>query len=298
MYHRVAEIQSDPWSLCVTPQHFAEHLEVLPKFGRLMQFQQFGRVLQEGEFPNQSIVITFDDGYADNLYNARPLLERYDLPATVLLTTGCLGGQREFWWDELEQLFLQSDILPDFLELSIDGCLYQWQVGDKAQNSRHALYYSIWQLLQPLPADKQRKVLEELVSWADARPQNRPTHRLLSIEEVVALAQGDLVEIGAHTVTHPVLSMQPAAVQQAEIQQSKERCEDILGRPVVTFSYPFGRFAMETVSIVREAGFVGACTVEAEIVRRNTNHFQLPRMMVFDWDGDELAKQLSAWFDD
>ncbi len=83
LYHRVTDVDSDPWSLCVTPDHFAEHLEVLRKYTHPMRLQQLAQGLYRRQRAGRPVAITFDDGYADNLQNAKPLLERYDIPATV-----------------------------------------------------------------------------------------------------------------------------------------------------------------------------------------------------------------------
>src|SRR3989337_311080 len=76
-YHRVAEKDIDPWSLCVTPQHFAEHLEVLKQFAQPIGLIEMVEALLACNIPDRSAVVTFDDGYANNLYNAKPLLELY-----------------------------------------------------------------------------------------------------------------------------------------------------------------------------------------------------------------------------
>jgi hypothetical protein len=103
MYHCVAKVDLDPWGLCVTPQHFDEHLEVLKKSARVISLQQLTQELDAGKSVDRSIAITFDDGYADNLLNAKPILEKYDIPATVFVANGYVEQQQEYWWDELEK---------------------------------------------------------------------------------------------------------------------------------------------------------------------------------------------------
>jgi peptidoglycan/xylan/chitin deacetylase (PgdA/CDA1 family) len=315
LYHRVAEAPSDPQSLCVTPGHFVAHLEILRKSGYPIRLQQLVEALQDGRLPDRAVVVTFDDGYADNLHNAKVLLERHDIPATVFVTTGYLGHDREFWWDELEKLVLQPGTLPEMLRLNVNGTVRLWDLAEAINYSeddlerhrgwnvsatedptpRQRIYRSLCQLLRPLPERERRKVLDELLASAGAPPTVRRTHRALSPEEVIRLGQGGLVEVGAHTVTHPVLSALPLAAQLAEIQESKGHLEAILGQPVMSFAYPYGGrsdYTAETVTAVREVGFVCTCSNFAGLVRRGTDQFQLPRSLVRNWDGDEFARRL------
>lgn len=315
LYHRVAEVGSDPWSLCVTPRHFAEHLEVLRRYSCPVQLQQMAQAIQDGR-PQRPVVITFDDGYADNLHNAKPLLESYDIPATVFVTTGHIGQEQEFWWDEMDRLLLQPGTLPEALCLSINGSTYEWKLGESTYysedsyqhhrswsaggkdnpSSRHSLYRSLYQLLHPLLADERRKVLNELLAWTGAESVSRLTHRSLTLAEVSVLEQGELIEVGAHTVTHPFLSTLTAAAQQQEIQRSKDCLEEIVGHPVSSFAYPHGNYTAETVAVVRAARFACACSTVADTVWQRSDRFQLPRIEVQDWDGEEFARQLSRWF--
>src|SRR5262249_26471757 len=154
---------------------------------------------QVGKVPKRGVVVTFDDGYADNLYGAKPLLERYDIPATVYVTNGHIGHPREFWWDELDRLLLQPRTLPATLELRLNGHTWQWKLGDAAAytsseyerhrdwhieqqhdpTSRHLLLRSLYQRLHGLTAEKDREqLLEELRIWAGAESSGRPTHRI------------------------------------------------------------------------------------------------------------------------
>jgi peptidoglycan/xylan/chitin deacetylase (PgdA/CDA1 family) len=319
LYHRVAELCSDPGAISVTPQHFAEHLKVLLEYARPIRLQALSAALSNGYAGDRHVVVAFDDGYSDNLYNAKPILERYNVPATVFVTTGHLGHNREFWWDTLDRLLLQPGTLPETLSLTVNESTYQWELGEAAQYSegtfrrnqnwrtwkdappspRHLIYRSLWELLQPLAEDKQRKVLDELLVWAGAEPVADPAYSTLSHEELFALGQGEHIEVGAHTVTHPKLSALSAASQHYEIQQSKAQLEEVLDHPVTSFAYPYGTrsdYTAETARIVREAGFTCACSNFAGVVGQATDRFQLPRVHVENWDGEEFARLLSRWF--
>jgi peptidoglycan/xylan/chitin deacetylase (PgdA/CDA1 family) len=313
-YHRINESCSDP-RLCVTPTHFAEHLELLRQHAHPIRLQQLSRALLDENLPDRSVVVTFDDGYADNLYNAKPLLERYGIPATVFVITGYIGDEREFWWDELDRLFLRPGALPGKLDLNVNGSKYHWQLdqagnyseeafrrrwrrGEEACSSYQSLYDSLWKLLRRTAEDERQRVLHELRGWAGAEEAVRPSHRPLSLEEVVALGQGGLIEVGAHTVTHPALRKLSPDSQRDEILASKARLEEILNRPVTSFSYPYGNLSEQTVGIVREAGFSCACSTRADVVKLSTERFQLPRVEVQDCSREEFAGQLSRWFSD
>ncbi|MFY9558249.1 MAG: polysaccharide deacetylase family protein, partial [Blastocatellia bacterium] len=101
LYHRVGDADSDPWQLAVTPQHFDEQLQVLRKYAWPLSLRELSTAHGRNWHPGRRVVITFDDGYADNLTAAKPLLEKHDIPATVFIATGYTGADREFWWDEL-----------------------------------------------------------------------------------------------------------------------------------------------------------------------------------------------------
>ena len=109
------------------------------------------------------------------------------------------------------------------------------------------------------------------------------------------MEDGVLIEIGAHTVTHPPLPTRPLDEQREEIRQSKADLERLLCHPVVSFAYPHGRHAAETVAEVRSAGFRVACTTVPEAVTASADPLTLPRMQVVDGDGEAFLRQLTAW---
>lgn len=318
LYHRVADLESDPQLLSVTQSHFAEHLHILRQHARPMELREMVRALRENNLPRKAVVVTFDDGYADNLYNAKPLLERYDIPATVYVSSGYVDTGREFVHDTLEGLFLQPGRLPQQLALTIRGRTHQWDLGEESYYSEDAhrrnrawhvqkvekptlrqhVYQSLCQLVYTLSDAERRSALDALMRWAGIQSVCRPAYRVLGAGEIRMLAEGGLVDVGAHTVAHPVLSALPSVDQRDEVQRSKACLEEILSRPVTSFAYPYGTrsdYTAETVAIVREVGYDHACSNFEGLVRQGTDPWQLPRFLVRDWDGEKFSCLLRDW---
>jgi peptidoglycan/xylan/chitin deacetylase (PgdA/CDA1 family) len=260
LYHRVAELPTDPFSQCVSPRHFAEHLEVLKQQTRPVSLGQLVKALESGSVPARAVAVTLDDGYLDNLNTAKPLLENHCVPATVFVASGYVDSGREFWWDELDRLLLQPGTLPETLNLSVDQRTSHWELGKAAvytaedqrryqrwttadwqdPTTRHCLLRLLHRLLRPLHDGERHRVVDELFAWAGIRPEARLTHRVVTANELVRLAEGGLVEVGAHTVTHPTLSTLPPDEQRDQVTQNKSRLEEVLGREVRSFAYPYG----------------------------------------------------------
>jgi peptidoglycan/xylan/chitin deacetylase (PgdA/CDA1 family) len=311
MYHRIAEPESDPWALSVSPRHFASHLKILKKYTHPMGLPDLVAHLQDGKVPRRAVVITFDDGYADNLYEAKPLLERYDIPATVFLPTGFIGENEEFWWDKLDRLLLNSERLPKNPRLVVNGRSYVWELSESYDHqetscphgghkskanlqlcSRRSLYFSVYRLLLPLSEQDRQACLQEIQGWVSGEPKPSPAYGVLSPEEVDMLGRDGLVEIGSHTITHPFLSAHPEAFQQREIEQGKIDLEAITGRPVNSFAYPHGDYDERSVALVRQAGFVCACSIEENSVWRHSDPFLLPRLKVNNYNGEGFIRRL------
>jgi peptidoglycan/xylan/chitin deacetylase (PgdA/CDA1 family) len=264
MYHSVSSRRPDPWRNCVDPEHFAEQVVLLRDRYRVMSLADLRRALARQERLSRAVVLTFDDGYRDNLLVAKPLLEQHGLPATVFVTTGYVGSGRDFWWDDLEAVCAQAGL-----------------------QSR-----PLWEELRPL---SQEERFDRLDAMWDSTGATRPDPSLtLESSELEALAAGDLVGVGAHTVTHPHLASLPLPQQQEEIEASGRYLAEVVGHPIAEFCYPHGDFSQETISLVRDAGFEAACTVRYAPVTRRSRPFELPRVQVKDWDAEALERELEG----
>jgi peptidoglycan/xylan/chitin deacetylase (PgdA/CDA1 family) len=315
-YHRVAELPIDPWHLAVTPDHFAEHLQVLRKHARPMTLHDLHRALAGGSVPRRAAVITFDDGYADNLLAALPLLERFDVPATFFVASGYLGADRDFWWDEVERLLLEPGPLPQQLQIRIDQQQHEWSLDEVIADDpaarqqspgwsmrssrdpapRQLVYRELHSSLKPLTDGARQPLMEHLRAWAGLPSLRRASHRVMTPHEVATLAASPLAQVEAHSRTHPLLPALSAAEQLDEIRGNKADLEAIVGRAVAHFAYPFGPYTAETVDLVRKAGFSTACAAFHRPLRRPSAPFELPRLKVDDWDGETFAGWLKRWF--
>src|SRR5262245_34649156 len=318
LYHRIADLPSDPQRLAVSVRHFAEQLEFIGRRCHPMPLSSFAEAACSGSLPERAVAVTFDDGYADNLERAKPLLEHHEVFATVFLATSYLSGRREFWWDDLERILLSPGRMPTPLRLNIAGNILECNLGEASEyraedsrryanwniehrsdpTARHRVYRRLCDVLRSLAAEAREAVLLELDSVAEGIPDRRSSHRTLAAAEISLLIDGGLVEVGAHTVNHPVLSALSFADQHTEIVESKTHLEGITGRTVDAFAYPFGMpadYTEATIALVRDAGFCSAYSARPGHAGRRSDRYNRPRLLVRDWDAPAFQAELDRW---
>jgi peptidoglycan/xylan/chitin deacetylase (PgdA/CDA1 family) len=318
LYHRIDRPSSDPQLLCVAPEHFAEHIEMIGEHYEPMALGELVAAIHAGEPLPRGVAITFDDGYADNMYVAKPVLERNGVPATVFVASGWVGAGRSFWWDELETLLLRPGRLPPTLTMEIGSQTVRWELADDAEyRSRVAAARSGWTVLARRdPGPRQRiyrdlssrlralgtlereRALDSLRALVELHDpvSDDPLPRPLDLDELRRLVAGDLIDVGGHSVTHPVLSRLDPDSQREEIAGSKRYLEHAAGRAISSFAYPYGGatdFDLTTARIVRDVGFDHACANVPGRLERGTDDFRIPRVLVRDCQAAQLAERLS-----
>lgn len=317
-YHRIKNLTSDPQLLAVTPNHFFQHLEVIQEIGQLLSLPELVDETNQGKTIKHGIVITFDDGYADFFYEAIPILEKFSIPATVFISTNYIDANQYFWWDELQSIFLNNQELPSSFAIDLTGKTKVWSINNNEQDfakdilstqwdvtqnseefSRQSVYKELCHLFNNLSKSDRSNILEQIRAQTGIQPFSDPEYRVLSSREILNLSKNPLVNIGAHTASHRILSGQTIEEQLLEIQRSKRTIEAISGRQVVNFSYPFGNrasYTHETIEQVKKSGFQASCSNYESLVRKSTDVFQLPRYLVRDWDRETFRAHLTNWF--
>lgn len=318
LYHRITNAAPDPWALNVSPQHFDEQMEIVHRHYTPLELTQIPRTINDRQTAGRYIAITFDDGYADNLHIATPILERHNIPATIFIAAGAIGRTHAFWWDELAALLLHARPLPAELSLNIAGREHTWQLNGmplrvpppspdqvpwrawhEPPTPRHRLYAELWQHCHALPQKAQQELLTQIRAWAGNISVDA-TYPALTGEEVMTLAQSNCVQIGAHTINHPSLAALPQELQWQEISQSKTHLQSLINRPIYTFSYPFGKqhdFSPTTTALVQKAGYNLACSNLPGCIDRQIDPWRLPRVHVPDIGGEQFALWLEKQFD-
>lgn len=315
MYHRIVATPTDPWGMCVAPSNFSGQLEAIRDAGRPMALVDYVRAQRQGDVPDRSIVLTFDDGYLDNYEQALPLLQRHEVPATLFVTTCNIDSGREFWWDQLETVLLAPDELPGRLQLQAPQGTLSWELGkasayDDGQRladrgvkawqaeagSRLAFYYLVWKTIWPWPVQRRDEAVAQVVAWAGHDPVPSTARRSMSSAEIRAMGQGGWMSIGAHSVDHLPLDVHPVDEQRRQIRESRRHLESIVGEEITTFAYPHGEYSPDTIRLLREEGFDCAVTVEHRLAFPGSDLMRLPRFGVKDITGDEFRQQLEHWF--
>jgi peptidoglycan/xylan/chitin deacetylase (PgdA/CDA1 family) len=303
MYHRIADKPVDFFQMAVSPVHFKEHLDVLRRSRRPLPLNDFVRHLLSRTLPLDAVALTFDDGYVDNLVEGKPLLAAAEVPATAFLPTGYIDRPESFWSDELEKLILLADG-PQSFELMVRGesLLFDFGTESAAREDgttpasslkrRYAALLKLWGTLRLLEDEERRLIMAKLRSIFTSHNHCLSLGRAMTADEVRALAADGLVTIGAHTVTHPVLTGLGAAACRRESIESKLACEAMVGVPIAAFAYPYGDFDAQAREAVRAAGFTIACSSQRGPAIATSDALALPRILISNMDGDEFERAL------
>jgi peptidoglycan/xylan/chitin deacetylase (PgdA/CDA1 family) len=289
-YHRIGNSGFDPWQLTVSVEHFDEHLAVMQRIGSVvplfdvLECSTLRRVRQR----MPEFAVTFDDGYADNLSHALPVLERHRAAATVFIAPG-LVDQPSYWWDVLAELaFGTSRTAADLAEAAAAvEALPSARTSELAGADVAAVHAEIYDVLVRLPLDVVCTLLERLAAALGVDTPQPPT-RPMTTPELLELASHPLVSIGVHTVTHPRLTELDDDEVRREIIEADERLAELLGPTRRVLAYPYGAVSPTVAHIAGTAGFAHAVTTDARWLGMRDDPLLAPRLGARDLDGTEF----------
>ena len=284
IYHRVPR-QPDPLfpDECDAPR-FDEHVQQLADCFNVIPLPDAVRALDRGKLPPRAACITFDDGYADNAEVALPILLKHRVSATFFVAAGFLDGGR-MWNDTVIELVRRAP--GDFLDLSeID--LGRFEIGSVSQ--RRQTIANLIDKLKYLPMESRQAKVDEMCALIPAIP---PDDLMMTSDQIRALHAAGM-EIGGHTVNHPILARTDDSLARAEIANGKEMLEGIIRGPVRLFAYPNGKpqrdYLPQHPEMVKRLGFDAAVSTAHGAAGIGSDAYQLPRFT--PWDRGELRFSL------
>ncbi len=256
----------------VPVREFEQHVAYLKRRCNVISLREFlaGERLESGR---TNVVLTFDDGYGNNHSNALPVLERYELPAVFAIATAFVREREPLWNDVVEYAVRRT--ARERLRLEWDGELVSFDL--QADGGRLELYN--WLLRQCVLVEQGRRLelielaLGELEVNADG-VLDEEDYRPLTVDEVRALAGGDLIEIASHSVHHPLLGKLPREDVRREVRDSRAALEEITGRPVTVFCMPGGSYDEGVLDEIYDAGYECVLTSDVGTAARGQRTFK------------------------
>jgi peptidoglycan/xylan/chitin deacetylase (PgdA/CDA1 family) len=224
-------------------------------------------------------VFTFDDGYADTLIHALPVMTRFAAPFTVYVTTGMMTGEIDAWWLGLAELIRSQDRI-ELADLNFRFDCPDHPSKRRAYAAIEAMVHANYDRLGAVRAAVTRRGID---CGALAQQEG------LTADQLRQLASSPLVTIGAHTERHPNLALEAASDVEREMTAGRRALENMLQREVIHFAYPFGNVRAcgeREAQIARAAGFRTAVTTRRGTLFPDHLHdlYALPRESLCDND--------------
>lgn len=260
-YHRILgdgksleEVSFDSDTYCCDASVFRRQMEFIKSNLHPIHLDEFIEALESGkELPPNSVLITFDDGYADNFEVAFPILEELRLSAVFFIPTQRLQTRRLEWWDQTA--FAIKSAPPGSYELEIPTPL-RFELNG---SDRHPVVSDVLEAIKGADTLDYDRFMEHLFAALNIDP---PSVAVQS-KEIMTLAQAEKMVaagmvIGAHSHSHRILSHLTVEEQETELRFCKTLLEEGCGQNVTALAYPVGgsgHYTAETKETARKLGF-------------------------------------------
>jgi peptidoglycan/xylan/chitin deacetylase (PgdA/CDA1 family) len=266
------------FGMTVSVEEFTWQIRYFKKHYNPISFQQFSDWYFRGQvLPRRPVLITFDDGHANNLRFALPVLQKEKMTAACFVLTGALGSSRQTWFEDAYYRLMFSNAQNWKLR---NGECWPLETGQQ-RTAACGKFFSLCRTLSEAEQQQELRSLQSQLPLMQVNGEMGARFEFLSHDDVRRLAENG-IEIGSHTITHPILGASEPENARREIANSKLELEGLLGKPVRAFAYPFGApgldFMPRDEALVQASGYALAFAGEGGFVSRSSNRFALPRV--------------------
>jgi len=262
-------------TIYIDQETFEDQIKFISKKFRCLDLKEALFELEQGSLPRSSAVITFDDGYLDNLTLALPILEKYKVPAALFVATGLADGSAGLWWQELESAIDKAKVI----DIRFNDKRFTFET--QTFSGKFRAYNRLAQYLKTLASPEAASFMSLI--WEQVGDKSDTTSKILSWDDIRLMDENPLITIGSHSVSHRSLSSLSAEELRSELVHSKVRLEKELGHPVYYFCYPYGtasEVGPREFEAVKQAGYRAAFTTRfGHLQPEHRGHlFSLPRI--------------------
>ena len=283
IYHRVLPAADGILHDEIEARSFERQMQLLAAEFNVLPLGEAAERLKTQSLPPRAVCITFDDGYANNEQVAFPILKRHGLRATFFISTGFAAGAVMFNDAIIESVRSARAGEHDLTSLGLG----RFDLSDNSR--RRAAVDTLIRALKYRTLPERRTLLEQISGAFGSTPASD----LMMNSEQIRKLHVEGMEIGAHTVNHPILMSISDTEARAEILDSKHALEDITRSPVTVFAYPNGKpgtdYGPQHVRFVKEAGFAAAVSTSQGVAHRASELFELPRFGPWERRPQRLA---------
>ncbi len=269
----------------ISPKHLDKVLRVLAPRYRFVPLDEAAAIVSGKKPSRRAVVVTFDDGYRNNLTHALPLLRRYAVPATIFLPTGNIDTQKPFWYDRIDYALQKAK--PRRLEYQLDSATIVLQ-GEDREQLKHS-FEELRTKAKGMGCTEEEMIrrLEPLAEELEGMSQSRladkmaddPWAGFLTWSDA-RVAQSSGVRFGSHTVDHVALGTAGRHSVCEQLNRSKETLERELEIPCDQIAYPYGSFSPLVAELTRSCGYSVGVTTEVGTNPPGTDPIALRRIHV------------------
>ena len=293
LYHRVLDLQREK-DFCSLPgiivsvKMFDEQMKYLSENYNVISLENLVDSLKNNlPFPKKGVVITFDDGWKDNFSFAFPTLKKYNLPATIFLTSGYIGTNKTFWPEQVISILKSEKNLKEKLK-NLSDEIYPSVIQDYLDDLVECKKPYLDVLTDLIEHLKYLTEVKREVIIDDLKKRMKPSSELFSDNpsllnwEEIGILEKNYISFGSHSINHPILTQLDKTEAKKEIFDSKKEIEKKLGGPVLAFAYPNGDLNDWVKDLVKQAGYLGAVALGAGLNDGHTDVFSLNRRNIHE----------------
>lgn len=274
-YHRFGEGNRRHMS----GREFEQQVRYLRRHFKLVPLSVITSALAEGKpLPRKVVALTVDDGYADFIHTAYPVIKKYRVPITVFVVSEFAKKDTWLWYDRVRFICTNAPAA----ELTIGVLDKTFRFSFENNEAREQAWDSFCSWCVGLSTEDRMHAIGLLEQATQVQVPVNPPDKFkgLTVENMLSM-DPTLVEIGAHTRTHVILSRCSEEEQREEIEGSKHALEALLHRQVAHFAYPNGQdadFNETSVRLVQSSGMKAAVTVKGSLIEKSVDLFKVPRL--------------------